>query len=403
MTPHNGMRVSLSRAAAIATAVVVSVAGCTGSSQAPHDEMDLGRLDVGSYSTGLRHLRNQPSLPQGTVLEGIRMSDAVADSSQFDSLLLYLWQADPVPDTASMVPLLGEGGRQVLDQYGWVAGYRASYADRPQLENRAAPSVFIGVSILLLRFPDEAAARGAASALEPTSWKDFGKTVPVPLPKHPDVIARYTPGTGALVADAAIGPFVVHLILEAPPDGIENQVGSLDPVLDTEHGLLREFNPTPVGDIPALPVDPDGLLARMVTTDPAKQPPVSGTFAVYGPTGALRDQPPKFRKNEYYEKWGVDRIAVTEDQHLYRLRDHQAAMDMMAAFIADSSTREHEIGADENVPDERCIETNNPPPNGPAFACRIVFNNFYTLVRADTAASAKQKAAAQYKLLAQNP
>jgi hypothetical protein len=166
---------------------------------------------------------------------------------------------------------------------------------------------------------------------------------------------------------------------------------------------LREFNPTPVADIPALPVDPDGLLARMVTTDPANQPPVSGTFAVYGPTGALRDQPPKFRKNEFYEKWGVDRIGVTADQHLYRVRDHQAAMDTMAAFIADSSAREHEIDADENVPDERCFETNKPPPNGPAFACRIVVNNFYTLVRADTAVSAKQKAAAQYKLLAQNP
>jgi hypothetical protein len=227
--------------------------------------------------------------------------------------------------------------------------------------------------------------------------------VPVPLPKHPEVIARYTPGTGALVADAAIGQFVVHLILEAPPDGIATHVGSLDPVLDAEHGLLREFNPTPVPDISALPVDPDGLLARMVTTDPAKQPPVSGTFAVYGPTGALRDQPPKFRMDELYEKWGVDRIGVTADQHLYRLRDHQAAMDMMTAFIADSSASEHEIEADKNVPDEHCFETNNPPPNRHPFACRIVFDNFYTLVRADTAVSAKQKAAAQYKLLAESP
>ena len=376
--------------------------GCA-ESNPPAGDIDLTKLDVGSYSTAPRSVRSEPSLPQGTVLEGIRMSDAVADSSQFDSLLLYLWQADPVPDTASMVPLLGEGGRQVLDQYRWIAGYRASYADRPQLENRSAPSVFIGISILLLRFPDEVAARGAASALEPASWKDFGKTVPLPLPKHPEVIARYTPGTGALVADAAIGQFVVHVTLEAPPEGIETHVGDLDPLLDAQQDLLREFNPTPVPDIPALPVDTDRLLARMVTTDPANQPPVSGTFAVYGPTGALRDQPPKFRKDELYEKWGVDRLGVTADQHLYRVRGHQAAMDMMAAFIADSSAREREIEADKNVPDEHCFETNNPPPNGPAFACRIVFNNFYTLVRADTAISAKQKAAAQYKLLAENP
>jgi hypothetical protein len=402
MTPRIGMRTSLSRAAAVATAAVLAAAGCTQTNPTVSHE-DLSKLDVGTYSTQLRHLRDEPSLPQGTMLEGIRMSDGVADSSQFDSLLLYLWQADPVPDTAGLVQLLGQGGKQVLDQYGWVAGYRAGYADRPQLENREAPSVFIGITILLLRFPDDASARGAASALEPISWKDFGKTVPVPLPKHREVIARYTPGTGALIADEAVGPFVVHLILEAPPNGIEARVGSLDPVLDAEHGLLGDFKPTPVSDIPALPVDPDGLLARMVTTDPANQPPVSGTFAVYGPTGGLRDQPPKFRKDKLYEKWGLDRIGVTADQHLYRVRDHQAALDMMGAFIADSSAREHEVEADKNVPDERCFAANNPPPNAPAFACRIVFNNFYTLVRADTAISAKQKAAAQYKLLAENP
>lgn len=400
MTPQIRMRTSLSLAAAIAAASWL-VAGCADKS--PTANVDLAKLDVGSYSTAPRNLRNDPSLPQGTLLEGIRMADAVADSSQFDSLLLYLWQADPVPDTASLVPLLGEAGKQVLDQYGWAAGYRASYADRPQLENRAAPSVYVGISILLLRFPDDAAALGASSALATTSWKDFGKTVAAPLPKHPEVVARYTPGTGALLADAAIGQFVVHLMLEAPPNGIETLVDSLDPVLEAEHALLREFHPTPVQEIPTLPVDPDGLLTRMVTTDVSKQPPVSGTFAVYGPTGALRDQPPKFRKDKLYEKWGVDRIGVTAEQHLYRSRDHDAAMDMMAAFVADSSSREHEFEADKNIPDERCFETNNPPPDSPAFACRIVFGNFYTLVRADNAVSAKQKAAAQYKLLAEKP
>jgi hypothetical protein len=96
----------------------------------------------------------------------------------------------------------------------------------------------------------------------------------------------------------------------------------------------------------------------------------------------------------------VQRLAISGDQHLYRLRDHQGAMDMMAAFIDDSTPREHEIEADKNVPGERCFEANKPPPNAPSFACRIVIDNMYTHVRADTAISAKQKAAAQYVLLA---
>jgi hypothetical protein len=121
---------------------------------------------------------------------------------------------------------------------------------------------------------------------------------------------------------------------------------------------------------------------------------------VYGPTGALHFQPPTFRKDKLYDKWGVDRLAVSGNQNLYRLRDHKAALEILAEFTAEASGREHEIDADPNVPNERCFQANNSPPTAPGFVCRIVFENFYTSQRADTAISAKQKAAAQYVLLA---
>jgi hypothetical protein len=138
----------------------------------------------------------------------------------------------------------------------------------------------------------------------------------------------------------------------------------------------------------------------MVTTDAAHLPTVSSTFGVYGPIGALKDRPPAVRKDKLYQKRGVDRLAVSGDQHLYRLRDHQAAVDMMPEFTAEASGREHAIDADPNVPDERCVQANNPVPNATGFACRIIVDNYYTLVRADTASSAEQKAAAQYALRA---
>jgi hypothetical protein len=189
------------------------------------------------------------------------------------------------------------------------------------------------------------------------------------------------------------------MLLEAPPEGIETRVGELGPALEAERALLKDFHPTPPAQIPALPRDPDGLLARMVNTDPDDQPPVSATFAVYGPTGALRDAPASIRKDKLYQKWGVDRLAVSGDQHLYRVRDRQAALDMLGEFTAQSAGQEHEIEADPNIPDERCFQADNPVPSVPAFMCRVVVDNFYTLVRADTASSAKEKAAAQYALL----
>ena len=375
-----------------AVSVAVLAAGCA----------DPAKLDVGAFPTTTRAVPNQPSPQEATVLEGIRMAEAVADASQFDPLLLYGWRADPIPDAASLAPLIGEAGKGVLDQHRWLAGYRVGFADRPQLADGTAPQVYVGLSITLLRFPDDEAAHAAAATLDLTNWKDLAKTVAVPLPKHPDVVARYTPGNGTVIADTAIGPFVVHLMIDAPPAEAESHIGDLDPVVDAEHNLLQEFRPTPVEEIPTLPRDPDGLLSRMVSTDPTEHALVSEKFAVYGPTGASHFQPPMFRKDRLYDKWGVDRLAVSGFQNLFRVRDHEAAREMLAEVSAEASDREHEIDADPNVPDERCFQANNPPPNIPPYVCRIVFENFYTSVRAKTADRAKQKAAAQYALLSEN-
>jgi hypothetical protein len=363
-------------------------------------DVDLSKLDVGAYSTSPRNIPNPPSLQDGIVLEGIRMSDAVADTSQFGSSLNNLWQAGPIADTASIVPVVGVTGKRVLDGLGWLAGYRATYADTPQPPEGGAPPSHIELSIMVLRFPDDAAAKEAASALELANWTDFGKTVAAPLPKHPEIAARYTPGTGALLLDTAIGPFVLRLTLEAPPEGIEKHIGELDAVIDEEQALLRKFEPTPIAEMPSLSRDPDGLLARMVATDPAEPPPPSPTFAVYGPTGALRDQPPAIRRDRLYEKWGVDRLAVSGTQHLYLLRDNQAADDMAAEFVAQSSGTEHEIEGDPNVPKSRCFQADASASVTPAYACRLVFGNVYTVVRANTASSVKEMTAAQHALLA---
>jgi hypothetical protein len=364
------------------------------------DDVDLNKLDVGPFSTAVRVIPNQPSLPNGVVLEGIRMSDAVADTSQFNSSLTYLWQAGPIRDTASSLPFVGVAGKRVLDRLGWVAGYRAHYADRPRPPGGDAPPSSVRLSIMLLRFPDDAAARQAAAALELVNWDDFGQTVAAPLPTHPEIAARYTPGTGALLLDTEMGPFVLRLALDAAPDGIEKRIGELDAVVDEEHTLLQSFAPTPVGQIPALPSDPDGLLARMVATDPARAPAPSSAFAVYGATGALRDQTPAMRKERRYEQWGVQRFAISGDQRLYRLPDNRAAKEMAAAFVAESQAGEREIDDDRNLPETRCFRADPPSADAPAYSCRMVFDNIYTVVRAGTEDGVKEMAAAQYALLA---
>lgn len=378
------------RAMTATTAVCVLAAGCT-----THDGVNLGTLRVGAYSTAVRTISDQPSLPNGTVLEAIRLSDAVADTSQFDSSLSYLWQAEPITDTAGIAPIVGEAGTRIAERLGWVAGFRAQYADTPRSPGGAAAPSAVALSITLLRFPDDTAARRAAAAFETTNWTDLGNTVAAPLPMHRDTAARYTPGGGKLLLDTSMGPFVLRLRLDAPSDGIDKRIGELDAVLDEEHTLLQSFAVTPVAEISSLPRDPGGLLARMVATDPVHQPAPSPEFAVYGATGALRDQSPAMRRDRLYEKWGVEALAVSGGQHLYRLRDNRAAKDMAAAFGADSTGQGRPIDGDPNLPDTQCHQPDQGAP-----ACRMVVDSFYTEVHADTTSSLAEKAAAQYVLLA---
>ena len=382
---------SARRSVVAAAAVCALATSCGGDAR-----IDLSRLDVGTYSTATRTIAEPPSQANGIVLEGIRMSDAVADTSQFGSTLNYLWDAGPIPDTQALVDTIGESGKQLA---GWVAGYHATYADRPR-PSRANPPSHVGLSITLLRFADDAAATKAASALEVANWSDLGTTVATPLPRHSEVGARYTPGTGILRVDAPTGPFVLQLRLEAPPDGIEKRIGELDAAYDEEQALLRQFTPTPVDEIDSLPIDPDGILARMVATDPAVSPRPSTAFAVYGPTGALRDQTRAIRADKLYEKWGVEQFAVSGSQLLYKLRDDQAARDMATAVIASSSDVEQEIAGDPTVPNTRCFYAEATAANLRGYTCRMWFGDIFTVVRADTAPSAIHMAAAQYVLLA---
>lgn len=373
--------------------VCVLVAGCGGAT----DSVDLSTLDVGVYSTAPRDIPNRPSLSDGTVLEAIRMSDAVADTSQVDSPLIYLWQAGPLTDTAHTVRIVGTTAKQILDRNHWVAGYYARYADTPQPQDGMRPPSHVGLSVTLLRFPDDAAARRAATALEGSDGTDLATTIAAPLPKHPEIAARYTPGKGALRLDTPIGPFVLRVLLDAPPERIQSRINDVDAFFDEEVALLRAFNATPIAHIPLLPRDPDNLLARMVATDPTRQPAPSQAFAVYGATGALRDQPPAIREDKLYEKWGVERLAVSGPQRLYQLRDNQAAKDMSARFSTEAAAVGHEIDGDPNVPDTRCFKADVPTFG---YTCRMVIDNVYTVIRADTESSVKEMTAAQYALLA---
>src|SRR6478752_4531406 len=63
------------RAMATAAAVCALASGCGGDG-----DVDPSTLDVGAYSTAVRTIPDDPSPANDIALEGLRMSDAVADT-----------------------------------------------------------------------------------------------------------------------------------------------------------------------------------------------------------------------------------------------------------------------------------------------------------------------------------
>lgn len=345
-----------------------------------------------------------PAGPEGRLVEARRMAEYLVQPFQVDLELIS-----------------GDGGPH---QNGVIKNADATLKAFPKpVPEGANHNLISGITVIrdnegqqqksiqntLLRFatPEDAAAavEDMTAKSASISWPfddDARPTEPIPIPRYPDTRAVWDTSSRmfSVLAYTARGPFVMaQATLSA--SGIEAATELVAATLDKQIPLLDTFQPTPVDQLAALPLDPDGILARTLPPPPEDS---SVSAGMYGPQGFLiySTDPPGDEK--LFREAGVTAVARW-GATVYAARDNDGAKHVVSGF----TTYMREVQGFEpfdavpGLTDSVCMrvpqKTFGDNPARYSYVCVAAADRYVVEVHSGQPAAAHQQTAAQYLLL----
>ncbi|MEV5649060.1 hypothetical protein AB0L57_12485 [Nocardia sp. NPDC052254] len=392
---------TLHRSLILTCAALVSgaLAGCGVQGTPTAAEIDVRTLDVGQYPVD-RHSYDGPAAGKGALLEGMRMSDAVVSGIRIDPSLTAGSGGRVVVDSGDATRhLLAVVSKPALDRNKMVVGYVAAGSDKTGSMDRAATSV----TDLVMRFPDEAAARAAAQQLEDA---DFGVAPDLnrklTLPKYPDAFVHYRPGIATIGTFMPYKQFVISLFVERPRAEEADLLAWVQKTLDAEVPALEQFHATPQNQLDSLPVDPGGLLARAVVEDRSNRTPDVNDFAVYGAPAFVTISSDVPGRQRLVDDTGMDAIAVADNSSVMRVRDTDAGTRLINGMITSSGRQYDPADAPRGVPGAKCLALNSSgdAQKDSKFRCYVPYRRYVEVVNANSRDDVDRRVNAAYALLA---
>ncbi|WP_290048191.1 DUF7373 family lipoprotein [Nocardia nova] len=382
-------------------ALLAALTGCGVQGTPTAAELDVRTLDVGPYPVD-RHSYDATAGSKGALAEGMRMSQAVVPAVRIDPSLTVGAGGRVVADsTEATRRLLAAVSKPVLDRNKMIVAYVAAGSDKPGSLDSAAAAT--SVTDLVLRFPDESAARQAARELEDV---DFGVAPDLnrklALPKYPDAYIHYRPGIPTIGTFMAYKQFVISLFVERPRSEEADLLAWVQKTLDAEVPGLDHFQATAAGGLDALPVDPDGLLARAVVRDRSNRTPDADRFAVYAAPAFVHISSDETTRQRLVDDTGMDAIAVADNSSVLRVRDADAGARMIKGLISGSGEQYEPADAPETVPGAKCLTLNSSgdPQKDSRFRCYVPYRRYVEVVNANSRDDIDQRVDAAYALLA---
>ncbi|MVU84025.1 hypothetical protein GPX89_43205 [Nocardia sp. ET3-3] len=398
-------RFRISWAAAIFVAAGM-IAGCAGVQGAPKPaQIDTGTLDVGTYPLN-RVTYTRPAGTNGGLVEGIRMSGAIASGQEIDPLLAYGRRGDALVNSSDAVRLAGmaEVTGPVLDRDRMLAGWVATGSDRPPPQAGVIDTA-TSITTAALRFPDAATATRAATELEAADFDaapDLNHRLE--LPDYGAAHVHWRPGVPTVGAFLAHGDFVLWVFIQRPQADQSDLLGWLHKVFDVQTVALDAFHATPEKDLPNLRVDSEDMLARVMTRYRDDRAPDSVSFAVYSVRYLLENANPGDKTEWWhaYRDTGADLVAFLDQDSLTRARDAKSARALRDAFVSFRQGDYIDADPPAHVPDVRCL---TPKPGVPAdsvyvYKCYLAYGRYLAVINDADKTNALQRTAAQYALLA---
>ncbi|UFS93650.1 DUF7373 family lipoprotein [Nocardia huaxiensis] len=399
------------------------VTGCTSTVPGTPEPAGLGVLDVGGWDTTPLPVPGNGKTSYGRIVESARLADAVINPIDVIGTLGYATPA-LVPTPLASVGILADVARPILTECGMIAGYSMGANDTGgERSTLAAKSRMIRVTVL--SFPDAGAATAAAQRIEAADFAAGAGNEPVTIPGYEGAHSHWRPGVPTLGVYTAHGSFLVALYIRLPEPDSTALAAVAASTLDKQLPQLDAFTPTPSGRLADLPLDPDGVLRRMVSMRPGQwtYPSLSrrenyidevsvaigmrlNGGIVFGPGGVDHLMRTEQTDPTAPGELGIDRMAVTGVETLYRFTDaskarwyYQALVDAIARQVTSSTDGDRTvIAGPAGVPDVFCyrIEFHGADPYN---RCYLLDGRYMATVIGPDETFTRQWAAAQYALL----
>ena len=204
----------------------------------------------------------------------------------------------------------------------------------------------------------------------------------------PEVLAsEFKPGT--VDAYVAQGPFVVNVSGTGPTTDQGAQF--VTKAYGLELPKLKAFTPTAVDQIRKLDVDKDGILSRALPATDSQDPTLQENWYTWN--GQLH-RIPDITKTETYRAAGIDLFGNTGSGSIvHRTRDAAAATTMVQTIAGKNPA----VAGIPQLPTVKCMT------GGELTYCWIPVGRYVASVYDSNASVARQKAAAQFAILATTP
>ncbi|GAB0103658.1 hypothetical protein JMUB6875_26310 [Nocardia sp. JMUB6875] len=388
--------------------IAVLVTACTIAGAPRPVTAAVGRVDLGGYSGRPLAAPRDAGETYGGLMESVRMADAVVSPRSFDPALSQI-SAIPVPTPLDAVGILADATRETLADHGMLAGFSIGGTDDPSGVPRIGVSRSVRLTVLRMR--DNMTAIDAARQIDARDFAVNRDNVPVPFVDYFATHGHWRTYEPTLAATLAHGPFVVTVYVTNPTTDRAALQSLAETAFDAELPVLDAFTPTPAEQLATLPLDPEGMLGRLLPATPGQWPypelfedeqgVIAGwrghrraTGIAYGPLVA----------DIWLNRPGdtvripVQAMAVADNARLLRFPDAVAARHALLRLSAPTGNQKVAT-APGRIPDAACLRDPDAQTPDQQFTCLVLEGRYLALVSGATEESVHRMAVAQYAML----
>ncbi|WP_181700673.1 hypothetical protein [Nocardia sp. GTS18] len=395
------MRVNMRNTIALTVAAItISAAAACSNPNTNTSDIELDKLDVGNYQTMPAAAEAFQNSESGSLREAINIGSHTPLPFEYDHRFEFgnyfgyrqhVTRSEP-PDGFDNTGVDAENFNAEIP--GLVAGWQ-TFGQR-----RFEPDFGRQIKTYTLRFET---ASAAANAVHRISERAAGENYPIA--DQPNTITKVTPGVfygGTMESWTSHHEMLLYIKVGDPvsrPYEAAESASIAKKFFDKQLAMLKDYEPTPLAEIPKLQLDIDNLLAHTLPSEDGRI-----KSAVYPARVALSlSKYTKLMSNAFTDA-GVDYYTSGGLSRVWRARDAAAAERLSTALrngsldlIGLRPSGTHPPG----LPSAKCYEVD---PADPSYAnippqCFITVGRFAARIGGANMQDTHQRTAAQYKLL----